>query len=139
MMSKLGKRLKELRMEKKLSQAEAAKRLRINQSTVSNYENGRKRPDMNTLVKLGVFYGVSPDDLIWHMISDEDTYQKSNNPEGAVQEQFVVYDQTPNPSITKEDLKNRFNLVVDDRPATEEEIEEAIRYIQFQRELRKKD
>lgn len=46
-------RLKELRLEKKLTQKEIAIKLNITQQTYSDYETGRTDPDIETLILIG--------------------------------------------------------------------------------------
>ncbi len=55
---------KELRKEKKLTQTELAKRLEIDQTTVSKWELGKALPDTAMLIKLSEFFDVSTDYLL---------------------------------------------------------------------------
>ena len=54
-------RLKELREDKDIHQADLAKMLNISQGTYSNYENGKTEPPYDILIKLCLFYNVSAD------------------------------------------------------------------------------
>lgn len=56
-----GKRLKESRMLKKLTQVEVAKKLGIDDTTISKYENDKSEPDNETLTKLLDLYEVNFD------------------------------------------------------------------------------
>lgn len=56
-------RLKQLREERHLSQAGLALNLNLSQSTVSAYEVGDRTPDLETLVAIAQFFGVSLDYL----------------------------------------------------------------------------
>lgn len=56
-------RLKQLREERRLSQAGLAIHLNISQSTVSAYEVGDRTPDLETLVAIAQFFDVSLDYL----------------------------------------------------------------------------
>lgn len=56
-----GSRLKQARNDKKLTQAEAAKLVGIDDTTLSKYENDKSEPDNETLRKLIELYGVSYD------------------------------------------------------------------------------
>lgn len=60
----LGKRLKVARMEANLMQKEAAQKLGISNTTLSQYEKGQRNPDPTTLSKLANLYGVSVDWLL---------------------------------------------------------------------------
>ncbi|WPX08232.1 helix-turn-helix domain-containing protein [Anaerocellum danielii] len=59
-------RLKELREEKGLTQEELALMLGLKRQSISNYENGGRQPDYNTLIKIADFFGVTVDYLIGH-------------------------------------------------------------------------
>jgi transcriptional regulator with XRE-family HTH domain len=63
-LSDFTQRLKESRKNKKLTQSEVAKKLEIATSTYSNYEQGTRFPDKETLIKLSKFYEVSIDYLL---------------------------------------------------------------------------
>ena len=57
-------RLKMLRKRSGLTQAELAKQLNITPSALGNYEQGRRLPDIETLVAMAEVLGVSLDYLV---------------------------------------------------------------------------
>ncbi|WP_213997003.1 helix-turn-helix domain-containing protein [Tepidanaerobacter syntrophicus] len=57
-------RIKELREEAKISQAELASMLGVTQQALSNYENGLREPDLDTINKIANYFGVSIDYLL---------------------------------------------------------------------------
>ena len=59
-----GEFLAKLRKERGILQKELANYLNVTVATISNYEKGIHSPDLNTLVKLADFYGVSTDYLL---------------------------------------------------------------------------
>lgn len=59
----LGKKLKELRNSYNLTQSDLAVKLCISRVNYTRYENGKVRPDYETLIKLADFYDVSLDEL----------------------------------------------------------------------------
>lgn len=59
----LQNRLKEARKRMGLSQLEVAKKVGISNAALSNYEIGYREPDLETLKRLAIFYGISIDDL----------------------------------------------------------------------------
>lgn len=59
--SDLHLKLKELRKNRKITQQTIADRFGVTRGTVSNWELGRREPDLGTLEKLAEFYGVSLD------------------------------------------------------------------------------
>ena len=60
----VAKRLKELRIEKGLSQKELSELTGIPQATIARYELGKTEPIASTIVTLCDFFGVSADYLI---------------------------------------------------------------------------
>ena len=61
---KLGERLKELRLEKGLTQQELADKLKINAVTYLHYEKSQREPPLSLLVEFAKFYSVSVDYLL---------------------------------------------------------------------------
>ena len=59
-----GEKLKALRTDRDLKQSDVAKELDISQSVYGNYEQNKRSPDFDTLVKICVFYRVSADYLL---------------------------------------------------------------------------
>jgi Predicted transcriptional regulators len=57
-------RIKELRIEKKITQEDLAKILSFGRTAISNYESGRSEPSYNTVSKLAEFFDVSIDYLL---------------------------------------------------------------------------
>ena len=57
-------RLKELRKERKISQAEFAKQFCVSNGAVGNWEAGKRQPDSDTLVRIAKFFNVSVDYLL---------------------------------------------------------------------------
>lgn len=58
---KYNERIREERRERKLSQASVAKMLEVKQRTYSDYESGRLRLPLDSLMTLARFYGYSLD------------------------------------------------------------------------------
>ena len=63
-MEQFKDRLKLLRSEKNLSQKQLAEILGTNNSSVCDWERGRSEPDIETLIKMVKFFGVSADYLL---------------------------------------------------------------------------
>ena len=59
-----AKRLRELREERGLTQAELAERLGIARNSIFSYETSRRVPDIEVLAKLAEFFEVNSDYLI---------------------------------------------------------------------------
>ena len=63
-MTDFSQTLKELRLERQLTQSELADLLIINQRTISSWENGSREPDYDMLVKIAKFFDVTTDYLL---------------------------------------------------------------------------
>ncbi|EOJ96171.1 hypothetical protein WOM_02709 [Enterococcus faecalis EnGen0360] len=50
-----GEKIRKYRMEKNLSQVELSSILLVSRQTISNWENGRTRPEMENLVLISNF------------------------------------------------------------------------------------
>ena len=59
-----GKKLKELRLEKNLSQRELGKVFNMCNQTISFWESGSREPDLDTLVKIAHYFDVSLEELL---------------------------------------------------------------------------
>jgi transcriptional regulator with XRE-family HTH domain len=68
-MNQFAQNLKALREESLLKQTEIAEKLGITASTLSNYEVGKSQPNIETLVKIANYYGVSVDGLVKRDVS----------------------------------------------------------------------
>ena len=61
----IGKNIRYYREKKGYSQEQLAQLLFVTRQTVSNYETGRSRPDVETLVKLAGLLDIDVTDLIY--------------------------------------------------------------------------
>lgn len=60
----LGKQIKKYRQENELSQEELANRIYVSRQTISNWENDKNYPDVNSLLLLSEVFQISLDELI---------------------------------------------------------------------------
>ncbi len=60
----IGKKLRQARLEAKLTQEQAAERLFVSRQTISNWENEKSYPDIASVVKLSDLYSISLDELL---------------------------------------------------------------------------
>ena len=61
---KIGKRLNEIRIIHEMTQEELAEKYHVTRQTISNWENGKSYPDLETLVKISDDFDVSLDILL---------------------------------------------------------------------------
>ena len=60
----VGKQIKKFRQDLKLSQEELASKIFVTRQTISNWENGKNYPDVNSLVMLSQLFNTSLDILV---------------------------------------------------------------------------
>ncbi len=114
---KFDETLKKLRREKNLSQKELGNKLGLAESTIGMYEQGKRQPDYETLLKIADFFEVSLDFLL-------------GNPRGgsSVRETEASY------NISDPDLQIAFKDASD---FSEEARRQAIDFIEYLKEKEK--
>ena len=63
-MVNIGTRIKALRLERRMTQAEVARKIGISSVMICSYENELRSPSYGTLIKLAAFFNVSTDYLL---------------------------------------------------------------------------
>ena len=63
-MKKFAERLKELRIDKKLSQAQLAKATGLSHTSIVYWETEQRVPNANAIIVLAKFFGVTTDYLL---------------------------------------------------------------------------
>lgn len=63
-MAKIGGNIRALRKERGMKQAELAELLHVTRQTVSNYENGKSEPDIDTLVRIAEVFETDVNSLV---------------------------------------------------------------------------
>ena len=63
--SRLGPRLREIRLERGISLSELARRLDLSPSSISQIETGKTRPSVRTLSALVAEFGVTVDEVLF--------------------------------------------------------------------------
>ena len=56
--------LKTLRKKNQITQKELAEALHISQTSVSKYERGESEPDLEMIIKMSDFFGVTIDEFV---------------------------------------------------------------------------
>ena len=59
-----SQRLRELRLDKKLSMKQLAKEINTTDSAISNWENGVNEPKISYVISIAKFFGVTSDYLL---------------------------------------------------------------------------
>ncbi len=62
--NRIGKTIKELRCEQKISQRELGVKLGVCNQTISFWEGGQREPDLDAVVKIAEYFKVSADYLL---------------------------------------------------------------------------
>ncbi len=63
-MVKFSAKLKELRVAAGLTQKELGNIFFVNQQTISNWENGKREPDFDTIIIIATYFNVTTDYLL---------------------------------------------------------------------------
>lgn len=101
-MTVLGKRLKEMREKKRLSQQDAAKLLGISNGTLSGYERNYRKPDTDILEKIADLYEVSVDYLMGRTNDLQTRANNLNNLDLAEDDQIHFFDMS---GLSEEDIE----------------------------------
>ena len=64
-------RLKQLRIKKNIKQQDLAKALNVTKQSVSNWENGKRLPNIEILILLADFYNCSLDYLVGRDLKED--------------------------------------------------------------------
>ncbi|WP_213951553.1 helix-turn-helix domain-containing protein [Tepidanaerobacter syntrophicus] len=77
----IGERIKHLREESRITQAELAKEIGVSPGNVGDWERGRAKPGFDALLALSRFFQISVD---WLMTGEDTSYHKEVYPEKIV-------------------------------------------------------
>lgn len=64
-------KLKKLRIQNKITQEQLAKKLGVARTTITNYETGESKPDIETLKKIAEYFNCTIDDLLNTSLDNE--------------------------------------------------------------------
>ena len=95
-------RLKELREQRRLNQEGLAMKLNVSQSTISAYEIGERTPDLEMLIEMADFFGVSLD----YLVGLSDVKQNISQNSLTEDELEIVYLYSQLTDIAKEKVKS---------------------------------
>lgn len=122
-MSKFGERLKELRMEQKMSQMDLAERIHVAQTTIGMYEMGKREPSFEKLELLANLFSVSLD----YLMGRTDDKNRTFSP--------MTRDLLDLLHLSNEEIVNMRAAEIDGRPITKEELMQFIIQVRLLRQL----
>jgi transcriptional regulator with XRE-family HTH domain len=120
---KIGEKINKLRTEKKLSMRELGEKLGVSHAHISKLESGISSPSMDLLRKLSDFFDID----VSYFVSDESVF--------STEEKNVLKEK----DLSIEHLKDHYNLVIDGKPATEEEIQRMIEHVKLYRLMKQQE
>lgn len=108
-------KIRELREARKIKQKEMAEYLHVPNNTYNQWENGKRQPDNDMLIKIANFFDVTVD----YLLGSETSNKKSPSNDGlAPDEQAVlnIYKMTP-PEKRLDFIRQLINLIPEDQSA----------------------
>lgn len=72
----IGRRVKELRLQERLSQADLAERIDMSVTYISHIETGKKQASLETLVRIAEVFGVTVNNLLYGNQANDKTEYK---------------------------------------------------------------
>ena len=63
-MTSVGENIKNIRKKNNITQEELAEKLNVTRQAVSNWENGKSEPDIETLTNIAQIFDISIDELV---------------------------------------------------------------------------
>lgn len=88
-----GQRLKQARRNAKMTQEQVAKKLGLDYSTISKYENNHSEPDNETLRRMAEIYDVKVDFLITGRTDDPSPPDQKDKPDELTNVMYHKWDQ----------------------------------------------
>ncbi|CQR74119.1 HTH-type transcriptional regulator Xre [Sporomusa ovata DSM 2662] len=116
-MSTFSQRLKELRIDRALTQSEFGALFNLSKQTISGYEKGDAAPPIETLQKFADFFGTTTDDLLGRkpikIIPNEDGIitKEDMRKAGITSEEIDIIKVTRKEGLTAEDIQHLAEVV----------------------------
>lgn len=112
--------LRKTRKERNLTMKEVGIAIGVGESTISQYETGKRQPDQKTLLKLADYFGVTVDYLLGRATDPERDEKPPLHIPDKYKDVLVAFEGGP------DDL-------------TQDDIDDVVKYIEFVRARKKKD
>lgn len=119
----IGEKIKKLRIERKLTMRELGEKIGVTHAHISKMESGINSPSVDLLEKLSKLFHI---DMTYFFSDDKDFTDT---------EKDIINER----DLSLESLKGNYNLEVDGKPATDEEIEKMIEYIKIYRIMKENE
>lgn len=116
-----GNRIAELRERRKLTQEQLSASLGISRASLSHYEQNRRHPDYETLIRIANYFKVSMDYLMG----------RTNLQDFVLEDDVRSFVNTL--ELSDEEILKRFALTVDGQTLTLEEAKKFIAFVRAQR------
>lgn len=107
----IGARLKQLRIERNLSQNEVAKAIHLTQQAIDNYEKELREPRGEIVVRFARFYNVTTDYLLGHT-DERHGYAPLNLPPNWQQDVMEVTSQAKELGITMDQIREAIEYLM---------------------------
>ena len=107
-------RIRELRKQHKITMKQLGEVIGVAESTISQYETGKREPDNETLLRLGEYFGVSVDCLLGAAVQKETPPALTKKDERDIEKILAA---------ARSQLENQEGLMFDGDPASPEAIE----------------
>ncbi|MCM3127725.1 MULTISPECIES: helix-turn-helix transcriptional regulator [unclassified Paenibacillus] len=118
-----GHRIAELREKRGMTQEELSNVLEITRASLSHYEKGRRKPDFETLTRLADTFNVSVDYLLG----------RTSQPEMVLDEDVRGFVDAL--ELSDREVLNKFELMIDGKPLSEEEARRFIAFVRMERNM----
>lgn len=102
-MNKIGDKLKELRISKKLSKEELSKTIKVSITDIDNCENCKEKPSVDILIKYSKYFNISIDSIC--NLKVENQRDKEEEMAERISDSFEKHG-IDIESLTKEDINN---------------------------------
>jgi transcriptional regulator with XRE-family HTH domain len=120
----IGEKIKKLRTRKDLSMRELGEQIGVSHAHISKLESGINSPSVDLLEKLAEYFNI---DISYFFSKDEEIFDKD--------QQELLYER----DLSLEVMRDKYNLEIDGKPATDEEIEKMIEYIKIYRLMKQNE
>ena len=111
--NKINGRLRKLRRDKEITQASLGSIMNVKQQTINQWEHGITEPDLDSVVRLALIFGVTTDYLLGAIDDMHTTYKKKKSKEDDPYEETVITGNNKGNIITGNkisDNRNRVNI-----------------------------